>query len=90
MDVLVAPRTAVNPGDLHGPVVLRVRRDQHAAVRSSPRGGGVTALRIFRLVVLAAFATVLALIALDSRPAGEPAPFTPATAGDPVPYLEEP
>lgn len=50
----------------------------------------MTALRIFRLLVLAAFVTVLALIALDSRPAGEPAPFTPATAGDPVPYLEEP
>lgn len=48
------------------------------------------ARRVVLLVLLAAFATVLALIALDSRPAGEPAPFTPATAGPPVPYIEEP
>lgn len=47
--------------------------------------------RFALLVLLAAFATVLALIALDPRPAGapDPAPFTPATAGPPVIYQPE-
>lgn len=48
------------------------------------------ARRVALLVLLAAFATVLALIALDSRPAGQPAPvLTPATAGPPVIYQPE-
>lgn len=49
------------------------------------------ARRIVLLVLLAAFATVLALIAFDSPPAGapNPAPFTPATAGPPVIYQPE-
>lgn len=49
----------------------------------------MTARHVALVVLLAAFATVLALIALDSRPAGQPAPFTPATAGPAVPYSTE-
>lgn len=54
------------------------------------------ARRVLLLVLLAAFATVVALILLDPTadlPAGvehEPTPVTPVTAGPPVPYLEEP